>query len=227
MKTREKILLISQEMFNQLGEPQVSTVDIATELDISPGNLYYHFRNKEEIVISLFMKLETELNQALRATEVSLISLLDSWLHLKCLFEILWQYRFIYQDSHTLLQKNQPLESAFKSLINKKSDTIHRILDYSVESKLITISPSEQNGLVENILILTHFAMHFHHIHHEKTAKPAFTTFNIEAILTTQPKTEPLPKAVEYALRQITFTLMPFMNVEQQNLIRDLLFGKD
>ena len=47
MKTPQKILLISLDLFNSQGEQNVTSVDIALELDISTGNLYYHYKNKE------------------------------------------------------------------------------------------------------------------------------------------------------------------------------------
>ncbi|KPY48701.1 Transcriptional reguator, TetR family [Pseudomonas syringae pv. rhaphiolepidis] len=58
-KTRERIVQTSLELFNQQGERSVTTNHIAAHMEISPGNLYYHFANKQVIIAELFTEYET------------------------------------------------------------------------------------------------------------------------------------------------------------------------
>ena len=56
MKTSDRILATAARLFNDQGERNVSASDIAVELDISPGNLYYHFKGKDGILAALFQR---------------------------------------------------------------------------------------------------------------------------------------------------------------------------
>jgi AcrR family transcriptional regulator len=79
-QTRERILDASLAMFNAQGEPNVTTNHIADELGISPGNLYYHYRNKDDIVERLFARYEARMDDALSVPEGRLPKLEDVWL---------------------------------------------------------------------------------------------------------------------------------------------------
>ncbi|MGL5986966.1 MAG: TetR/AcrR family transcriptional regulator, partial [Burkholderiales bacterium] len=56
IKTYDRIIQASLELFNEHGERAITTNHIAAHLGISPGNLYYHFRNKEEIIYQIFLQ---------------------------------------------------------------------------------------------------------------------------------------------------------------------------
>ena len=56
--TKSRILAGALALFNERSAGAVTTNHIAEALGMSPGNLYYHYRNKEEIVRALFGQLQ-------------------------------------------------------------------------------------------------------------------------------------------------------------------------
>jgi AcrR family transcriptional regulator len=93
-RTRERILETALKLFNDFGEPNVTTTVIADEMDISPGNLYYHFHNKDEIVDALFGDYEKEIEGLFATPSSRLLGTEDIWLFLHLLFETIWRFRF-------------------------------------------------------------------------------------------------------------------------------------
>lgn len=94
MKTADRILLTSLDLFNQQGERNVSSVDIANELDISPGNLYYHYRGKDEIVEALVDQYIAKMNAITPPSE-------DHEYFYQYLFqclETMHVFRFVFQN---------------------------------------------------------------------------------------------------------------------------------
>jgi len=127
-RTAERILEVTLELFNRFGEPNVSTTLISAELNISPGNLYYHYPAKDELINSLFDRYERALNELLQAAE-GVRNIEDAWLFFHMLFELIWQYRFLYRDLNDLLSKNRRLETHFQFVLKNKSRAVQHVLD--------------------------------------------------------------------------------------------------
>src|SRR6476646_652357 len=127
-RTRERILEASLAMFNAQGEPNVTTNHIADELEISPGNLYYHFRNKDEIIEQLFGRYEERIDTALAAPSGRLPGLEDIWLQLHLVFECIWDYRFLYRDLVDILSRNRKLQAHFARILNRAATSAGDVL---------------------------------------------------------------------------------------------------
>ena len=126
-RTKERILETTLELFNRFGEPNVSTTAISAELNISPGNLYYHYPAKDELVNALVDRFEAEAQPLLGAAgDVGDVE--DAWFFLHTLFELIWAYRFIYRDLSDLLSKNRRLEKQFHSLLTHKGSAMRAML---------------------------------------------------------------------------------------------------
>jgi len=133
MKRRELILVVSLDLFNSDGEANLSAVDIANELDISPGNLYYHFKGKEELVAELFSRFEDGLRAILRGPVDAPDSLEDNWLRSYVILEKIYSYRFFYRNLADILQKYPALDIRFRRLIDMKYNFILELLNSLVE----------------------------------------------------------------------------------------------
>lgn len=165
MKTRERILHASLALFNDFGESNVTTLQIADELDISPGNLYYHFKSKTEIVRELFGWYESQINHLLEVPDVT-ISIEDQWLFLHLIFETIAQYRFIYQDLINVLSRHEMLRSPFRRILKRKRQASHTICNSLREQSILQASAIEIDGLCEQITLTITYWLSFEMLSH-------------------------------------------------------------
>ncbi len=116
MKTKDRILNISVELFNKHGVTAITTNHIAKALDISPGNLYFHFRNKEEIILELFKKMARETYEIWKPRRISKKSLT---LFIDENFSIYWKYRFFHREMYALRRKDPALARLWRAHLMK------------------------------------------------------------------------------------------------------------
>src|SRR3954469_17577999 len=61
--TRERIQAVALELFAEHGYEKTSLREIAERLDVTKAALYYHFKTKEDILISLFHDLTRPIDE--------------------------------------------------------------------------------------------------------------------------------------------------------------------
>jgi len=160
-QTRERILATSLAMFNAQGEPNVTTNHIADELEISPGNLYYHFRNKEDIVSHVFARFEARMDQTLVVPEDRLPNLEDVWMQLHLVFECMWDYRFLYRDLVDILSRNRKLKAHFARILKRAATSAGDVLRGLAAAGVLRATADEIRATAENILLVATFWLNF------------------------------------------------------------------
>lgn len=151
IKTRDRILRTSLALFNTEGEAQVSTVDIAAVLGISPGNLYYHFKGKEAIIDALFADFDVEMRQVLSAPMQRPVSFEDNWVFIYIVFEEINDFRFFYEGMASILERCPHLRPRLARLLALKRSTTLGVLSDLEAQKLVIFHGDEKERLAGRI----------------------------------------------------------------------------
>lgn len=154
IKTSQRIVNTSLELLNQLGERSVSTNHIAAHMEISPGNLYYHFPNKQAIIAVLFGEYETLVLSFLRAPEGRLATVADKHFYLQQLLDAMWRYRFLYRDIEHLLHSDSELASRYRLFSQNCLKQAQLIYASFVEAGILNMTPLQIESLTLNAWII-------------------------------------------------------------------------
>jgi AcrR family transcriptional regulator len=168
-RTAERILEVTLDLFNRFGEPNVSTTLISAELNISPGNLYYHYPAKDELINSLFDRYEKALNELLHAAD-NVRNVEDAWLFFHMLFELIWQYRFLYRDLNDLLSKNRRLETHFQFVLKNKSRAVQAVLDGLGRGSAVRIDGREAEPVATAMVVVLTYWLSYEYVRDPRKA---------------------------------------------------------
>jgi AcrR family transcriptional regulator len=168
-RTAERILEVTLELFNRFGEPNVSTTLISAELNISPGNLYYHYPAKDELINSLFDRYEAALSELLNASD-GVRDVEDAWFFMHTLFELIWQYRFLYRDLNDLLSKNRRLETHFQGVLKDKTRAMRTLLDGMRRSGAVQIDSREVVATATSMVVVLTYWLSYEYVRDPRRA---------------------------------------------------------
>ena len=172
MSRKEVILETARKLFNETNTQAVTTNHIAKEMGISPGNLHYHYKNREEIIRKLYLRLKEEMSLAIEELPKSIEALNE---HEKLLIEVQWKYRFFFKEILFLFSRDSELEAMYikDNLAHKMRIT--QVMKNLQENKELNI-PDEAvlDFLVNSVLLSWQFYnSHLHTLGEEVNSSSA------------------------------------------------------
>lgn len=153
-KTRARIVQASLALFNEQGERSVTTNHIAAHLGISPGNLYYHFRNKQMIIAELFAEYAASVDDFLRLPEGRALTVADKTHYLESLLDAMWRYRFLHRDLEHLLAADPVLAEDYRQFARRCLAHAQAIYRGFVEAGILCLDEAQAEALALNAWIV-------------------------------------------------------------------------
>jgi AcrR family transcriptional regulator len=201
MKTKDRILFVALDLFNADGATEVTTNDIAKALKMSPGNLYFHYKNKEQIIREIFkrMMIDTatiwrpQTKIAKNKEKFPLIDFIDKNL------QLYWKYRFFHREMYILRKKDPDLSKLWHRHVKKTSLLMVILYKHWVKSGFMNkiTSKYEMEFVVELLFVASNSFMQF-----------------IET--TDRGESPPRLKTFEKARRHIIRMLMPYLSEDSK-----------
>ena len=159
--TRNRVLIASLLLFNEKGEPGTTTNEIANEVDISPGNLHYHFRRKEQIVDALLDAFQTDAQQVLQPPDAEGVALDDFWVFLHSLLECTAAYRFLFRDFEALADTYPRAGRVLGKFARGLNGVFEIYLRELARGGLLNLSDADASLLSRNLAVIALFSDRF------------------------------------------------------------------
>ena len=177
MKTKDKIIATAIDLFNIHGTKAISTNHIAKEMGISPGNLYYHFRSKNDIIRSISDNFSNELGSALK---IQLDTISDFSSNLTSLFnrffKIQQSYQFLFLEGVHLTKQDSRLLDNYTNLRSLIKKGYHELLSNLVKIKIM----KRQSLNIIDELLDTQWIIMWYWINHTILDRNTYDDFQIK-----------------------------------------------
>ncbi|MEB3753041.1 TetR/AcrR family transcriptional regulator [Acinetobacter sp. MD2(2019)] len=153
-KTKQRILDVSLQLFNEKSERAITTNHIAAELNMSPGNLYYHFANKQDIIKAITEQYQNETLKMLALPEGRPVNANDKIHYFHVMSSQLWRYRFIHRDIFHLVENDQSFKLLYANFSQQVMQQVQKIYQAFVAVGLMKLNANEIEALILNIWIV-------------------------------------------------------------------------
>lgn len=177
METKEKILMAALAVYNERGI-SATTRHIAASMGISPGNLHYHFKHTDDIILALWARLSHEMDQLVNelGAEVSLPSVQA---FIRASFLVVSKYKFIFLHFVEIGAKVPSIREAYYLLFKKRDKEFKSIFRKLIKSGYFRDDIPEPvwSALVNQIFIVGDFWLSNNELTRQLEGKEAANAF--------------------------------------------------
>lgn len=182
-RTRERILEATLSLYNELGEPNVSTTLIASEVGISAGNLHYHFRKKDQLTGALLDRFVDELDELLPPEQWRAGDVEDAWFLLHMIFEAIWRYRFLFRDLSGIMSRDRRAGHRLTAVFGRSVEASRGIALGLAQSGVLVATPAELEALAENVTVMTLYWLSYDNVRYPRAQSGASIARGIYQVL--------------------------------------------
>lgn len=155
MSTKKKILQAALVLFNEGNTQMATTNHIAKAINISPGNLHYHYKNREEIIRVLYKQMRKEMSLPVEALPKTILELNR---HQEDLLNILWEYRFFYKELLFLFSRDAELEKMYvEDNLQHRQRVLKSVESFIENGEIELINGQKIDYIADSILMITQF----------------------------------------------------------------------
>jgi hypothetical protein len=97
----------------------------------------------------------------------------DAWFFMHTLFELVWQYRFLYRDLNDLLSKNRRLETHVKDALLHKTTAFRSLLDGLSHSQIVAMDASEREMTSTHMVVMLTWWLSYEYVRDPRHALEA------------------------------------------------------
>ena len=157
MNTKEKIIHTSISLFNENGERAITTNHIASSLGMSPGNLYYHFKNKEDIIRHMFALYRDHLSTHFKPIDKDDDAFSHLTAYLDSLFELMWRFHFFYDNLGDILSRDTDLKQAYIDFQLELLEQVRNVILGLRDKGMIAIDEQDVTELAHTLKLTVSF----------------------------------------------------------------------
>ena len=158
MNTKEKILDTALNLFNKSGTRVVTTNHIAADMGISPGNLYYYYKNKEEIIRAIYERMINFMNDNW-AFDRNAMPSAEMERMLIQVFKLQFEYKFFHSEIISLLRNDPKLTQCYNEIRNQRLAEMGDFMRWMIVGEILRDDIEEEifSRLVEHSWFIGNF----------------------------------------------------------------------